>query len=48
MTPDITDDDGTVWEPVSPKPTEEQLTAAESSTRYYSAEEVLAFLRSLE
>ena len=36
------------WEPVSPEISEEELDRREQSTEWYSTEEVLAHLKSLE
>jgi hypothetical protein len=36
------------WEPVSPDVSEEELDRREKSTEWYSTEEVLAHLKSLE
>jgi hypothetical protein len=40
--------DPSEWEPVSPEVSEEELVRREQSTEWYSTEEVLAHLNSLE
>jgi hypothetical protein len=42
------DFDESLWEPMTPEPTEKELAEAEASNEHYSLEEVLAHLRSLE
>ena len=40
--------DPSEWEPVTPEVSEEELARREQSTEWYTTEEVLAYLRSLE